>query len=88
MHPNNPQELEFSLEDILKEFSDSAADDLLQEFLAEPDPEPEAEREQLPVWQPASEPMWQPVPIMEEPMMDTVRIEPIAVEPVKHLRTA
>lgn len=39
MHPNEPHE--FTLEDIIKEFSDPDLEDILQEFSTQPEPEPE-----------------------------------------------
>ena len=47
MHPNEPQE--FTLEDIIKEFSDPDLEDILQEFGAEPVPEPVPEPEPAPL---------------------------------------
>ncbi len=65
MHPNEPQE--FTLEDIIKEFSDPDLEDILQEFGSAPQPEPEPEPEPVP----------EPVPMTG----DTVRLEPLAPIP-------
>ena len=67
MHPNEPQEFEFTLDDIIREFSEPELDDILKEFGSEPEQEPAPE----------------PVPEPQPPMEDTVRIEPIVKAPVQ-----
>lgn len=80
MHPNEPQE--FTLEDIIKEFSDPDLEDILQEFGAEPVPEPVPEPEPAPLtgetvcFTPV-EPLPAPDSIAEE----TVRLEPLDTMP-------
>ena len=41
MHPQEPQEFDFTLDDIIREFSEPELEDILQEFGTEPDPIPE-----------------------------------------------
>ena len=67
MLPQEPQELDFTLEDILKEFSEPELEDILQEFGAEPEPEPK----------PEPEPAHEPVTASAAVTSDTVRMEPV-----------
>ena len=65
MHPNEPQEFEFTLDDIIREFSDPEPEDALAESIAEPEPEPAPE----------------PILPAKSVTTDTVRLEPIAKSP-------
>ena len=75
MHPNEPQELDFTLDDIIREFSEPELEDILQEFGTEPEPIEEPE----PVPAHVPEPAPQPEPVSAT--ADTVRLEPLAREP-------
>ena len=65
MHPNEPQEFEFTLDDIIREFSDPEPEDALAELHVEPEPEPAPE----------------PILPAKSVTTDTVRLEPIAKFP-------
>ena len=46
MHPNEPHDLDFTLDDIIREFSEPEMDDILQEPVPQPEPIPP---EQIPM---------------------------------------
>lgn len=62
MHPQDPQDFEFTLDDIIREFSDAGPDDLPQEFGEEHEP--------LPTIVPPV------IPDYLKPTSDTVRLDP------------
>ncbi len=49
MHPNDPHDLDFTLDDIIREFSEPELDDILQEVQPEPETLPPEERKTPPV---------------------------------------
>ena len=49
MHPNDPHDLDFTLDDIIREFSEPELDDILQEVQPEPETLPPEERKAPPV---------------------------------------
>ena len=96
MHPNEPQDLEFSLDDIIREFSEPELDDILQEFGETPEepPKPPVSEETVriaPVKHPVSRPVTQetvrldPIKPATKPVtQETVRLDPVkpAAKPV------
>ena len=82
MHPNEPQEFEFTLDDIIREFSEPELDDILKEFGSESPPEPEP----VPEPQPVTADTVRIEPVVKAPApkpvsQDTVRIEPVVKAP-------
>ena len=70
MHPQEPQEFDFTLEDIIREFSDSSEDDLLAYDTQPPaEPEPEPTPEPTPPAEPAGI------------TSDTVRLDTVVTSP-------
>ena len=63
MHPQEPQEFEFTLDDIIREFSDSPAEELPQELVSDPEP--------LPTFEPPVAPAYL------TPSEETVRLETV-----------